>query len=479
MKQSCLLYTFVASVFLMLISGSLLTTGMFMDGLIYGNVADNMASGACTFWHPMHSPSLHADFYEHPPLVMGLLALFYKLFGTHVWVTRLFTMVTTVLTAWLTVRLWHRMGYERRTGWIPLLLWVLIPAMSRNAHDNMLECTMAIFVLAAVLSLLPREGGKRLLHAALGGLFLYLAFLCKGFTGLYPFALPMIVWVVDWAMGNHKHLGRALLQAVADTLMALGTFAVCFAATGLLFPDAVTYFETYLSHQVLGNLNAPTADSRWTIVKNFFDSNEFKKKNLSNEAKVKLLYQVMQARTPEAWEVEYWLDFLESGFTTDYVINGFATSNEFKGICDFYKMKPGTVAVTKYRDKNKLATAFVARCYTKALGRKYDETGIEYWCERLLTGKDTPAKVASGFVFSDEAKKKNWNNTQFLEVLYHLFFDREPDSVGMAYWLPKLNAGMKRENVVNGFASSDEFKVLLKKYNLDNIKPAKNTKKKK
>ena len=216
-----------------------------------------------------------------------------------------------------------------------------------------------------------------------------------------------------------------------------------------------------------------------SIVKNFFDSNEFKKKNLSNEAKVKLLYQVMQARTPEAWEVDYWKDFLESGFTTDYVINGFATSNEFKGICDFYKMKPGTVAVTKYRDKNKLATAFVARCYTKALGRKYDETGIEYWCERLLTGKDTPAKVASGFVFSDEAKKKNWNNTQFLEVLYHLFFDREPDSVGMAYWLPKLNAGMKRENVVNGFASSDEFKVLLKKYNLDNIKPAKNTKKKK
>ena len=130
---------------------------------------------------------------------------------------------------------------------------------------------MSICVLAAVLSLLPREGGKRLLHAALGGLFLYLAFLCKGFTGLYPFALPMIVWVVDWAMGNHKHLGRALLQAVADTLMALGTFAVCFAATGLLFPEAVTYFETYLSHQVLGNLNAPTADSRWTIVKNFFE----------------------------------------------------------------------------------------------------------------------------------------------------------------------------------------------------------------
>ena len=187
----------------MLISGSLLTTGMFMDGLIYGNVADNMASGLCTFWHPMHSPSLHADFYEHPPLVMGLLALFYKVLGTHVWVTRLFTMVTTVLTAWLTVRLWVRLGYERRTGWLPLLLWVLIPAMTRNAHDNMLECTMVIFVLAAVLCLLHYDSRRRLLWAAAGGAMLYCAFLCKGFTGLYPFALPAIVWVVDLCSCRH------------------------------------------------------------------------------------------------------------------------------------------------------------------------------------------------------------------------------------------------------------------------------------
>ncbi len=270
MKNSCLLYISVASVFLMMISGSLLTTGMFMDGLIYGNVADNMATGACTFWHPTHSPSLLADFYEHPPMVMGLLALFYKLFGTHIWVTRLFTMVTTVLTAWLTVRLWRRLGYSLKTGWIPLLLWILIPAMSRNAHDNMLECTMVIFVLAAALCFLHREE-RRLLWSAFAGVFLYLAFLCKGFTGLYPFALPMIVWVVDWVMGNHRQWGHALILAATDTLMAVGVFAVCLAATGLIFPEAVVYGENYLTHQVLGNLDTPIVESRWTIVKNFFE----------------------------------------------------------------------------------------------------------------------------------------------------------------------------------------------------------------
>lgn len=255
----------------MLISGSLLTTGMFMDGLIYGNVADNMASGVCTFWHPSHSPSLHADFYEHPPLAMGMLALFYKVLGTHVWVTRLFTMFTAVLTGWLMVRLWQRMGYDRRLGWIALMLWVMVPAMSRNAHDNMLECTMAVYVMAAVLCLLHGESRRRLLWDALGGVMLYGAFLCKGFTGLYPFALPMIVWVVDLCMGSHKRWGNALLMAVADTLMAVGAFAVCLAATGILFPEAVTYFDRYLTHQVLGNLDTPIVENRWTIVWKFVE----------------------------------------------------------------------------------------------------------------------------------------------------------------------------------------------------------------
>lgn len=271
MKQSCLLYTFVASVFLMLISGSLLTTGMFVDGITYGNVAENMATGVCSFWHPSHSPSLYPDFYQHPPLVMGLLALFYKIFGVHIWVTRLFTMTTTVITALLVVRLWQRVGFDKRTGWLPLLLWLLVPAMSRNAHDNMLECTMAIFVLASVLCLLHRDGRYRLLRDALGGGFLFLAFFCKGFTGLYPLVLPLIVWVVDWILGNHTHRGRALLLAVADVIAAAGAFAVCFGITGLVIHRWMDYFNIYLQVQVLPGLGEATTSSRWFIVWKFFE----------------------------------------------------------------------------------------------------------------------------------------------------------------------------------------------------------------
>ena len=304
MKKSLPLYLLVASVFLMMISGSLLTTGMFMDGLIYGNVADNMASGLCSFWHPTHSPSLLSDFYEHPPFAMGLLAVFYKVFGTHLWVTRLFTMVTAALTAWLIVRLWKRMGYSTKTGWIPLLLWILVPAMSRNAHDNMLECTMAVFVMASALCLLHRDSSRRLLWSALGGIFLYLAFLCKGFTGLYPFALPIIVWVVELLTINKQQWKHSLLTALSDTLMALGAFALCVAATDLIFPDSVTYFKTYLSNQVLGNINTPVVNNRWTILWNFVEQ------TVIVWGVVLLTLGIMRAKNHTSPERSDWRNFL-------------------------------------------------------------------------------------------------------------------------------------------------------------------------
>ena len=78
------LYVAVAALFLALVSGSLTTTGMFMDGLIYSNVAANMADGIGSFWHPVYTSSYHPDFYQHPPLMFGMLALMAALYSSGV-----------------------------------------------------------------------------------------------------------------------------------------------------------------------------------------------------------------------------------------------------------------------------------------------------------------------------------------------------------------------------------------------------------
>lgn len=253
--KSWSLYIAVAALFLALVSGSLTTTGMFMDGLIYSNVAANMAEGVGSFWHPVYTATHHPDFYQHPPLALGLLALFYKVLGTHIWVTKLYMVLTMLLCAWLIVKLWMRLGGKRENGWMPLLLWTLIPIVTHFAFQGMLENTMVLFDLGAILLLLRSD--RKAWNAVLTGLLLAAAFLTKGYTGLFPLVLPVLLWLFDRKKG-------ALMQ----TVCMLGGVLLPLAVIALAVPESRGYFENYMQLQVLAGWSQGEVH-RWQIIVDF------------------------------------------------------------------------------------------------------------------------------------------------------------------------------------------------------------------
>ncbi len=242
----------MAALFLALVSGSLTTTGMFMDGLIYSNVAANMADGIGTFWHPTYTATHHPDFYQHPPLALGLLALFYKVLGTHILVTKLYMVLTMLLCAWLTLRLWLRLGGKRENGWMPLLMWTLVPIVTHFANQCMLENTMVLFDLGAILLLLRPE--RKALNGLLAGVLLVAAFMTKGLTGLFPLVLPVLLWICDRRKG-------ALMQ----TLCMLVGLLLPLAVIALMVPQARVYFDNYMHLQVLAGWSQGEVH-RWQIL---------------------------------------------------------------------------------------------------------------------------------------------------------------------------------------------------------------------
>ena len=253
----------VGAIFLALVSGSLLTTGMFMDGLIYSNIAANMAEGVGSFWHPVYTATHHPDFYQHPPLALGMLALFYKVLGVHLWVTKLYMALTMLLCAWLTVRLWLRLGGKKETGWIALLLWTLIPTVTHFANQCMLENTMVLFVLGAILLLLRPDGkalNGLLAGLLLAGLLLAAAFMTKGFTGLFPLVLPLLLWLFDRRKG-----------VLAQTLCMLAGLLLPLAVIALAVPEARVYFSNYMEMQVLAGWSQGEVH-RWQILLYFLRS---------------------------------------------------------------------------------------------------------------------------------------------------------------------------------------------------------------
>ena len=108
---------------------------------------------------------------------------------------------------------------------------------------------------------------------------------------------------------------------------------------------------------------------------------------------------------------------------------------------------------------------FIERCYNVALGREADEVGYDLWKSKLNNGQACGVQVGYGFIFSPEYTLKNTSNEQYVKDLYTLFFDREPDEAGFAYWVDQLNDGTAgREQVFAGFANSVEFYELCLKY---------------
>ena len=209
----------------------------------------------------------------------------------------------------------------------------------------------------------------------------------------------------------------------------------------------------------------------------FVFSDETKGKNLSDGDFVEMLYLTFMDRASDEGGKSAWVSQLEAGVTREKIFEGFVMSDEFKGVCAEYGIEVGkpedvdafAEALSYYRNQNADLTKFVARCYTKALGRGFDEDGIEAWCRALITGENTPREVAGiGFLSSDEFLAKNLNNEEFVKVLYRTFFDREADQVGLEGWVKTLVTGEQdRDSILEGFTGSEEFKAVLESFGLN------------
>jgi len=221
--------------------------------------------------------------------------------------------------------------------------------------------------------------------------------------------------------------------------------------------EGVAYYE-----EALANGDTTGAD----LGRSFIKSEEFKNRNMNNSDYVEVLYNTFMDRASDEGGKAYWMNMLENGVSRDYVFKGFAESEEYKGICDSYGIISGTVTLTAERDQNAQLTMFINRIYTKALGRAGEEEGIEYYAKEINSGEIDPIQVAKNFIFSPEFEDKNLSDEEYVKVLYRTFMDREYDAGGLQYHLDRMDNGVSKEDILDGFAFSPEFKNIMNGFGL-------------
>ena len=192
----------ITAIFILIIS-QLVQDGMFMDGMIYVTVSRNLTDGLGTFWDPYFSDTLMTSYHEQPPLYFGLLALFYKVFGTSMYVERLFCLVCLAVTCFYMHLFWKKLFVSTKEiaqhSWIPVLFYVITPVCFWAYTNHVEETVMVIFATMAsyyiYCALFLKE--KPILYFILGGVFIFLSGLTKGVQGMFPLAAVGIYWLVS------------------------------------------------------------------------------------------------------------------------------------------------------------------------------------------------------------------------------------------------------------------------------------------
>jgi len=194
-------WLFTFSVFTVLVLPTLLQDGMFLDGLLNSSIARNLAKGEGGFWALQYSKTINNPFYDQLPLVFGLQSLFFKLFGDHLYVERIYCLLTALITGYFIIKTWKHLFRENNElaalGWLPLLFWIITPVVFWSYSNNMLENTMVIFDIAAIYLIIKAldTNKKILLSLAIAGVLILAAFLSKGPVGLFPLVTVFIYWL--------------------------------------------------------------------------------------------------------------------------------------------------------------------------------------------------------------------------------------------------------------------------------------------
>ena len=256
----------VASIFVIIVSPTLFRDGMFIDGLVYADVARNLAKGLGGFWSLHYTNTLLPEFHEHPPLAFGLQALLFKVFGDSIYVERYYSIVTFFISGGIIVLIWRKIVVPsyKHLYWLPLMLWIAVPLVTWGASNNMLENTMTIFDLLALYFIICYIYSKKSFdYIAIAGLMVFLSFLSKGFVGLYMWSAFFMIWIV-------RRDAKFYTWAV-NTLLIIIFSLVSFWIISLIWPESIACLKAYFDTQVVKSIQTvTTVDSRFFIIKKVF-----------------------------------------------------------------------------------------------------------------------------------------------------------------------------------------------------------------
>jgi len=134
------------------------------------------------------------------------------------------------------------------------------------------------------------------------------------------------------------------------------------------------------------------------------------------------------------------------------------------GNCSLTINASQSVTATFASEGNSPGQALVTQYYDVILHRLPDSSGLVYWQSEIqrtqglgIDVQEAFRVMAGQFFTSTEYLGRSVSDSQYITDLYQTFFNRQPDSGGLNYWIGQLGAGSPRSLVMYYFLFSSEF----------------------
>ncbi|WP_160004575.1 glycosyltransferase family 39 protein [Rhizobium sp. 18055] len=273
------LWIILAIVVCLLVMRQMMHQSVFFDGAIYASIARNLSEGTGSAWQLQFSKTLFSVFSEHPPLMMWLESIAFRLFGDTIVVEKCFSFVTLLASGFILLKIWQSLHADdpelRAAGPLALTMALAAGRVSWAFTNGMIENLLIVFTSLAIYCIVKsygqsgvRKAASRLIVMAAAGFLIALALLTKGPVGLFPLAMPAIYWIA--------FRRPTLVGVVLDTLIMTVTVAAFFVVLWQ-FDGARDAIQRYLSIQLLPSLSGQrgTGGGHWDAVRAFLRVNAY------------------------------------------------------------------------------------------------------------------------------------------------------------------------------------------------------------
>jgi len=245
------LYLFILLIFALTTITRVLPAGFHPDSLVYMSMARNLADGQYGFLDLHFTNHIFNHFYEHPPLGIYSMSLFFYIFGDTILIDKLFGVFFGLLIMIEIVAIYRLVDpKDTKSGMLlALFYFMLFPITSYTLENNLLEIPTTFFTLASVYfflkGLLCKENS--ILYILLFTAMLTAGFFVKGPVALFPLALPFFYFLLfskEYSFKNLITFYLFLLIFITILIVLIYNYA-----------PAYNYFSIYFENQVLSSIN--------------------------------------------------------------------------------------------------------------------------------------------------------------------------------------------------------------------------------